>query len=338
MNKRIVIVIGAISLCCCGNTLPLVSADRAAITLTNYYKSLQVKRAAKKQKQLEEKRNNKHPYETTRRRKGGGPTSFLVRSFILACMFWVIRLAMPQFSVWIRQLCRDISQFSRSLDYRHHHPHHHHRRRKKQSQQQDKETRRKRKETTREQLDSSFTSTLTPSPSVQSIIEMGDANQDDGSSFISATSAITSFSSYIGSFAKGRRRQKITSERVAHSNHKHSSTTTTTKTTKSKSSKASNSSSRSKPQQIDEEKGYTNVNTTKSKLHFMEDGNGTTTNNQSGNIDDVSCLPIVGNVKPNEGYGLLLEGKASSGSYASSSKKKQHSSRHAHHGSSRRHH
>ena len=68
----------------------------------------------------------------------------------------------------------------------------------------------------------------------------------------------------------------------------------------------------------------------------MEDGNGTATNNQSGNIDDVSCLPIVGNVKPNEGYGLLL-GKASSGSHASSSKKKHHSSRHAHHGSSHRH-
>ena len=190
----------------------------------------------------------------------------------------------------LSELCRDISRFKRSISNKEL------RRRQKKKKKQAKEkeeanNRRKKKSpqsSSQQDLDSI-------SPSVLSIIEMGNAADDDGSSFISTgtgISTLTSVTEYISSsFGRGRRRQKVTSEKVAHhhSNHKHTT----------KSSKPSRSSS--KHETLDEEKGIT-----KSKLHFIEENdqgeaNGNTTTKKRSskekkkeNLDDVSCLPIVG--------------------------------------------
>jgi len=290
-KRKRIIIIGAVTYICCCSYIQQVSADRDAISLNNYFKRIREKREEKKRKKLERQQQAEYvnPYDTSiKKKKRSAGDSLLVRSFLLACLFWVIKLSLPHIITWLAELCRDISRFKRSITNKEL------RRRQKKKKKQAKEkeeanTRRKKKSppsSSQQDLDSI-------SPSVLSIIEMGNAADDDGSSFISTgtgISTLTSVTEYISSSFRGRRRQKVTSERVAHHHSNHEHTT--------KSSKPSRSSSNHET--LDEEKGIT-----KSKLHFIEEddqgeANGNTTTKKRSskekkeNLDDVSCLPIVG--------------------------------------------
>ena len=309
-KKRIpILILVAISLC--GSLQPTV-ADRDVGDQMNYLKRLLDKRAEKKKKKIEEKQQqrqqpNQYPYDhigqTTTTKSGN---SLLARSFILACMFWTIKLAMPHISRYIARLCRDITQFRRSLRHRSKELH----RRRKKTSHVDEETpsRRKNKSQSSKKEDTERRDRESISPSVLSIIEMGKANDDDGSSFISATSSITSVSTFFSQIARSRRRkpkQKST-EGAESTSNKH------TKSKQSSSSSKSSSRSKKKSHNIDVEKGIT-----KSKLHFIEEEHDTTETkhgNDTNDLDDISHLPIVGNIKkPEDGYGLL-ERKVSNGS------------------------
>ena len=186
-KKRIhLIILVAISLC--GSLQPTV-ADRDVGDQMNYLKRLIERRAAKKKKKIEEKQQqrqqpNQYPYDhigsqTTTTKSGN---SLLARSFILACMFWTIKLAMPQISRYIALLCRDITQFRRSLRHRSKELH----RRRKKTSHVDEETpsRRKNKSQSSKKEDTERRDRESISPSVLSIIEMRKANDDDGSAFI----------------------------------------------------------------------------------------------------------------------------------------------------------
>ena len=303
-KKRIpILILVAISLC--GSLQPTV-ADRDVGDQRNYLKRLLDKRAEKKKKKIEEKQQqrqqpNQYPYDhigsqTTTTKSGN---SLLARSFILACMFWTIKLAMPQMRRYIVPLCRDITQFRRSL--RHQSKELQHRRKKKSSHVDEETPRRKHKSQSSKKEDSERRDHESISPSVLSIIEMGNANDDDGSSFISATS------SFFSQIARSRRRKpkKNSTEGSAES-----TPTTHTKSKQSSSSSKSSSRSKKKSHPVDVEKGIT-----KSKLHFIEEEHDTTKpGNDTNGLDDISHLPIVGNIKkPEDGYGLL-ERKVSSGS------------------------
>lgn len=317
-KKRIRLFLLAISLC----TLQPTIADRDVGDQRNYLKRLLDKRAANKKKKLEEKQQqqkpSQHPYnhigsQTTPTTKGGN--SLLARSFILACMFWTIKLAMPQMRRYIVRLCRDITQFRRSLR---HQSKELHRRRKKTSHVDEETPRRKHKSQSSKKEDSERRDHESISPSVLSIIEMGNANDDDGSSFISATSSITSVSTFFSQIARSRRRKP---KQKSTEGSAESTPTTHTKSKQSSSSSKSSSRSKKKSHPVDVEKGIT-----KSRLHFIEEEHDTTKpGNDTNGLDDISHLPIVGNIKkPDDGYGLLE--KKSSGS------DKKHSSRLDNHG------
>ena len=92
-----------IFICCCCSYIPQVSADRDAISLNNYFKRIREKREEKKRKKLERQQAEYiNPYDTSiKKKKRSAGDSLLVRSFMLACIFWVIKLSLPHLITWI---------------------------------------------------------------------------------------------------------------------------------------------------------------------------------------------------------------------------------------------
>jgi len=102
-KRKRIIVLGAVTYICCCSYIPQVSADRDAISLNNYFKRIREKREEKKRKKLERQQAEYiNPYDTSiKKKKRSAGDSLLVRSFFLACIFWVIKLSLPHLITWI---------------------------------------------------------------------------------------------------------------------------------------------------------------------------------------------------------------------------------------------
>lgn len=275
-------------------------------------------------------------------------TSLLTRSFILASIVWIIKFVMPNMSRWVSRLCRNISDFKRSLSTR------------------AKEIRRHRKE--KSQINDEGGDEPSISPSVMSILDMSDVD-DDGSSFISATSSISSVSTYLGSIVRRARFTRIprsspAPERFGSSHH----STNRPKLSKSQSKTSKKEPSRRKQQQPQDS---AIPNTLPKFLHFIEEdqvsnldaalgeklhhpkkhqGNNTSRNNEW--LDDISHVPTTGNIHTRKQHEYTterppnspLERKLSAGSSHDSNDNAmndyshQNHSRHEKHNRQRHHH
>lgn len=301
-----------------------VVADRDASLQISYFQRLRNNRADK-QSAIN---RTQFPYENDEdakfraRPKSRTRSSIFVRSFILTAVVWTIKFVMPQMVRFLSRWCEDISEFrkvvkARAKDMRH----------------------RRNAKSRNDGGDASLAGdTVSMSPSVMEILDLAGDGDDDGSSFISTTSSLSSLFPSLGSFVRSRRRAVASS--AAGSNRSRRSAVST-KQTKTKSPK-------SKPSKLqtymDGEREHGDdaiANSLPQFLHFIDEDNPSigdageklrysknskrhrSKDNQKNHwLDDISQLPVTGdsldtppyNSKRKQESGSPLERKLSSGS------------------------
>lgn len=226
--------------------------------------------------------------------------SLLTRSFLLAFIFWTLKFVIPRMPGWVSLVCQDISEFKRSISTR-----------ANEIRRRGRNSKSHRDEEPKEALPTLESDNQSISPSVLEIIDFVDLD-DDGSSFISRATSISSVSTFFGSFARSRSRRNRASQPLSAvsgrfaSSSAHSTKRPQAKPSRAKNSKASTPRSKQRPYAdeengniIDKDQVRIKVAADKTSHHSKQRQRKENHNNEW--LDDISHVPVTGNIHGNHG-------------------------------------